>query len=253
MGLGISQERVSRRMRRAGDLCTYTYGTQAAGSTAPDAALVDACGVSATRTKWCRGSDLYCAGYISADLVGADRDAGFPDRGGRLASVDGAQLVGSVGGGEFAVPDGGLPTNGVGGAGLTLAATVGLVQLRNTATILPVLVTCAVLGAGLGLLNTTLLVALQSATHRHARGGLTGTLLFSRYLGQTAGAALAGAVGLPVRGMLSSGAQRAATSAGSEQLVNGTSAGGNLIGGECFRRGIAVVPGRRFLAQQRRC
>jgi len=115
------------------------------------------------------------------------------------------------------------------GAGLTLAATVGLVQLRNTSTILPVLVTCAVLGAGLGLLNTTLLVALQSTTHRHTRGGLTGTLLFSRYLGQTAGAALAGAVGLPARGMLSSGAQRAATSAGSGQLVNGTSAGGNLI------------------------
>lgn len=113
------------------------------------------------------------------------------------------------------------------GAALTLAATVALVQLRNTSTIFPVLVTCAVLGAGLGLLNTTLLVALQSVTQRHVRGGLTGTLLFSRYLGQTVGAALAGAVGLPAGGMLSSGPQRATP--GSAQLVNGSSAVGSLI------------------------
>ena len=51
-----------------------------------------------------------------------------------------------------------------------------------------------VLGAGFGLLSTPLLVGVQSAVPWQQRGVATGANMFSRYLGQTLGAAMFGAI-----------------------------------------------------------
>ena len=50
------------------------------------------------------------------------------------------------------------------------------------------------LGAGFGLLSTPLLVGVQTTVTWHDRGVVTGANIFSRYLGQSLGAALFGAV-----------------------------------------------------------
>jgi EmrB/QacA subfamily drug resistance transporter len=51
-----------------------------------------------------------------------------------------------------------------------------------------------VLGAGLGLISTPLIVGVQSAVPRERRGVATGSLMFCRFLGQSLGAAIFGAV-----------------------------------------------------------
>ena len=52
----------------------------------------------------------------------------------------------------------------------------------------------ALTGAGLGLLTTTLLVGMQSTVGWSGRGVITGGVMFSRFLGQSIGAAVFGAV-----------------------------------------------------------
>lgn len=57
-----------------------------------------------------------------------------------------------------------------------------------------VVMASGVMGAGLGLVTTALLVGLQSTTGWSGRGVITGAVMFSRFLGQSLGAALFGAV-----------------------------------------------------------
>jgi|tagenome__1003787_1003787.scaffolds.fasta_scaffold20980186_4 EmrB/QacA subfamily drug resistance transporter len=51
-----------------------------------------------------------------------------------------------------------------------------------------------VLGAGLGLISTPLIVGVQSAVPHERRGVATGSLMFGRFLGQSLGAAIFGAI-----------------------------------------------------------
>jgi MFS family permease len=51
-----------------------------------------------------------------------------------------------------------------------------------------------VLGAGLGLISTPLVVGVQSSVPHERRGVATGSLMFCRFLGQSLGAAVFGAV-----------------------------------------------------------
>ncbi len=57
-----------------------------------------------------------------------------------------------------------------------------------------IVLSSAVMGAGLGLVATALLVGLQSTTGWSGRGVMTGAVMFSRFLGQSLGAAIFGAV-----------------------------------------------------------
>ncbi len=50
------------------------------------------------------------------------------------------------------------------------------------------------LGAGFGLLSTPLLVGMQATVTWHDRGVVTGANVFSRYLGESLGAAICGAM-----------------------------------------------------------
>jgi MFS family permease len=50
------------------------------------------------------------------------------------------------------------------------------------------------MGAGFGLLSTPIVVGLQSTVVREQRGVATGSVMFARYLGQSLGAAIFGAV-----------------------------------------------------------
>lgn len=51
-----------------------------------------------------------------------------------------------------------------------------------------------VMGAGFGLLSTPIVVGLQSTVPHHERGVATGSVMFNRYLGQSLGAAVFGAI-----------------------------------------------------------
>jgi hypothetical protein len=51
-----------------------------------------------------------------------------------------------------------------------------------------------VLGAGLGLISTPLVVGIQSTVDTGSRGTATGSLMFCRFLGQSLGAAVFGAI-----------------------------------------------------------
>lgn len=77
-----------------------------------------------------------------------------------------------------------------------LAIAAGLVFTTTTATASvwqPVLGS-ALMGAGLGLITTALIVGLQSTVGWSGRGVITGGAIFSRFLGQSLGAAVFGAI-----------------------------------------------------------
>lgn len=80
------------------------------------------------------------------------------------------------------------------GAGIVLAAAIGFFLLPDNGAVWPVLVDQLVLGAGLGLLSTPLLVGGQSIVTWRKRGVVTGANFFGRYLGQSLGAAAFGAI-----------------------------------------------------------
>ncbi len=80
------------------------------------------------------------------------------------------------------------------GATLMLAASLGFVLLPEPQPVWAVTLDQIVLGAGFGLLSTPLIVGTQSVVGWQQRGVVTGANMFSRYLGQSLGAALFGAV-----------------------------------------------------------
>jgi EmrB/QacA subfamily drug resistance transporter len=80
------------------------------------------------------------------------------------------------------------------GAVLMLVASGAFLVMPSPQPVWAVVLDQVVLGAGFGLLSTSLLVGVQSMVGWERRGVVTGANMFSRYLGQSLGAALFGAV-----------------------------------------------------------
>jgi MFS family permease len=80
------------------------------------------------------------------------------------------------------------------GAVLMLLASSGFLLMPSPQPVWAVVLDQVVLGGGFGLLSTSLLVGVQSTVGWDRRGVVTGANMFSRYLGQSLGAALFGAV-----------------------------------------------------------
>jgi MFS family permease len=80
------------------------------------------------------------------------------------------------------------------GALLTVASGVIFVLVPAQAHVWQPVLGSAVMGAGLGLIMSPLIVGLQSTVGWGERGVVTGGVMFSRFLGQSIGAAVFGAV-----------------------------------------------------------
>ncbi|HTS96919.1 MAG TPA: MFS transporter [Streptosporangiaceae bacterium] len=80
------------------------------------------------------------------------------------------------------------------GAGICLAAVAGFLLLPVRAQVWQLVADTFVLGAGLGLLSVCTVVGPQSTVGWDQRGVVTGTVMFCRYLGQSLGAAIFGAI-----------------------------------------------------------
>jgi hypothetical protein len=80
------------------------------------------------------------------------------------------------------------------GALLTIAAGVVFVLIPPDAHVWQPVLGSALMGAGLGLIMSPLIVGLQSTVDWGRRGVVTGGAMFSRFLGQSIGAAVFGAV-----------------------------------------------------------
>lgn len=80
------------------------------------------------------------------------------------------------------------------GTGLALGGSVLAAFLGSGSAVWQVAGTCLVIGLGMGLVNSPLLVALQSAVGWAGRGVATGTNMFARAIGSAMGVAVFGAV-----------------------------------------------------------
>jgi MFS family permease len=80
------------------------------------------------------------------------------------------------------------------GTAVALVGVGAVLFLPYAPPVAAVVASTFVLGAGLGLLSTPLVVGVQSAVPRERRGVATGSLMFCRFLGQSLGAAVYGAV-----------------------------------------------------------
>lgn len=118
-------------------------------------------------------------GPIAAGLVLASMSIGWP-----TASALSGRLYMRIGFRDTALA----------GALLILTASAGFLFLPRPQPVWAVVVDQVALGAGFGLLSTPLLVGVQSIVGWGQRGVVTSANMFSRYLGQSIGAALFGAV-----------------------------------------------------------
>jgi hypothetical protein len=80
------------------------------------------------------------------------------------------------------------------GSVLIFLASGGFLLMPTPQPVWAVVLDQITLGAGFGLLSTPLLVGLQSVVGWEQRGVVTGVNMFSRYLGQSLGAAMFGAI-----------------------------------------------------------
>lgn len=80
------------------------------------------------------------------------------------------------------------------GATIAACAVGGFLLVRQPGHVIPVLALQLLLGGGFGLLSTPMLVGIQNTVTWKERGVVTGANIFSRYLGQSIGAACFGAV-----------------------------------------------------------
>jgi MFS family permease len=80
------------------------------------------------------------------------------------------------------------------GSGLVVAGILLTLLLTASSRVWQVAAACFVVGAGLGLMNSPVLVAVQSTVGWARRGVVTGTNMFCRSLGSAVGAAVLGAV-----------------------------------------------------------
>lgn len=118
-------------------------------------------------------------GAIAAGLVLASMSFGWP-----VASAWSGRLYLRIGFRDTALC----------GALLSLGASAAFLMLPSPQPVWAVTIDQIVLGAGFGLLSTPLLVGVQSVVGWEGRGVVTGANMFSRYMGQTMGAALFGAI-----------------------------------------------------------
>jgi EmrB/QacA subfamily drug resistance transporter len=125
------------------------------------------------------GQSVLGLGAIAAGFVLATMSIGWP-----LASSLSGYLYLRIGYRDTAL----------GGAALVSLAAVGFLLLPYPGSVWPVVLDQVVLGAGFGLLSTPLLVGVQSTVTWRDRGVVTGANIFSRYLGQSLGAAIFGAI-----------------------------------------------------------
>lgn len=80
------------------------------------------------------------------------------------------------------------------GAALVIVACIGFLVLPWPQSITLLVIDQIIMGAGFGLLSTSMLVGVQSAVSWEQRGVVTGSNMFFRYLGQSLGAAIIGAI-----------------------------------------------------------
>jgi EmrB/QacA subfamily drug resistance transporter len=80
------------------------------------------------------------------------------------------------------------------GSGITLAGTVLLALVGSGVEVWQVAGICFIVGAGLGLVNAPVLVAVQSVVGWDRRGVVTSTNLFNRSIGSAVGVAIFGAI-----------------------------------------------------------
>ncbi|MBB5625718.1 MDR family MFS transporter [Sphaerisporangium krabiense] len=80
------------------------------------------------------------------------------------------------------------------GGGLALAGAVLCALLGSRAPLWQVAVACFIVGAGLGLLSSPAIVAVQSSVGWERRGVVTATNMFCRSIGSSVGAAVLGAI-----------------------------------------------------------
>ncbi len=125
------------------------------------------------------GQSVLGLGAIAAGFVLAGMSIGWP-----LASTYSGRLYLRIG----------YRATALIGTSLIILAGCAFLLLPFGSSAWWVLADQAVLGAGFGLLSTPLLVGVQSSVDWSARGVVTGANIFSRYLGQTLGAAIFGAV-----------------------------------------------------------
>ncbi|MCC7327790.1 MAG: MFS transporter [Burkholderiales bacterium] len=125
------------------------------------------------------GQSVLGLGAIAAGFVLAAMVIGWP-----VASALSGQLYLRIGFRDTALV----------GAVLIVIAAVGFLLLPYPGSAWLVALDQVVLGAGFGLLSTPLLVGVQSTVTWRDRGVVTGANIFSRYLGQSLGAAIFGAI-----------------------------------------------------------
>ncbi|MGB7421577.1 MAG: MFS transporter, partial [Comamonas sp.] len=83
---------------------------------------------------------------------------------------------------------------GLGGCVLVLVSSLAFLMMPRPQPVALVFLDQILLGAGLGFFSTPILVGMQSSVDWGRRGVVTGSHMFSRYLGQSLGAALFGAI-----------------------------------------------------------
>ncbi|HET8700749.1 MAG TPA: MDR family MFS transporter [Nitrococcus sp.] len=125
------------------------------------------------------GQSVLGLGAIAAGLVLASMSIGWP-----LASSLSGRVYLRIG----------FRDTALGGAVLIVLAAFGFLMLPYAASVWLVLLDQVLLGAGFGLLSTPLLVGVQATVSWRDRGVVTSANIFSRYLGQSLGAAVCGAI-----------------------------------------------------------
>ncbi|MCD6674341.1 MAG: MFS transporter [Burkholderiaceae bacterium] len=125
------------------------------------------------------GQSVLGLGAIVAGFVLASLSIGWP-----LASALSGPVYSRIG----------FRDAGLAGGALMTAAAFAFLALPDSPSVWLLVLDQVVLGAGFGLLSTPLLVGVQSTVGWDRRGTVTGANIFSRYLGQTLGAALFGAI-----------------------------------------------------------
>ncbi len=118
-------------------------------------------------------------GAIAAGLVLAAMSIGWP-----VASALSGRAYMRVG----------FRDTALGGAVLILLSSLGFIALPEPQPVWLVTLDQVAIGAGFGLLSTPLLVGMQSVVAWDQRGVVTGSNMFARYLGQSLGAAVFGAI-----------------------------------------------------------
>jgi EmrB/QacA subfamily drug resistance transporter len=125
------------------------------------------------------GQSVFGLGAIAAGLLVAASSIGWP-----FASSLSGRLYLSIG----------FRDTALGGIVLIAFAAGGFLALPYPGPIWGVVVDQIALGAGFGLLSTPLLVGIQSVVGWEERGVVTSANMFARYLGQSLGAAIFGAI-----------------------------------------------------------